>query len=1732
MPDDPAPKTPTQQMRDLLLTPSTTPERKAAWVPPTVEAVQAMLPGYTVEKFIARGGMGAVYRGTQTSLGRVVAIKILPPELQIADENFAQRFKQEARAMGQLNHPGIVAVYDSGEMPDGTLYFVMEFVEGTDVAQMVAIEGRLHSEHAMAICAHVCDALQYAHEHGVIHRDIKPANIMVGYDGRVKVADFGLAKTSVAGETGLTRSGMVMGTLHFMAPEALTLGSAVDHRADIYAVGVMLYQMLTGKLPQGMFEMPSLQVPGLDPRYDAIITKALRDSREQRYQQISEMRLALDGILTAPVAKVQAQPADAAAPPPAALPTQARPQRSPHQPFRPPQPQVVVKYEKKTSALVWLLVLALGATAAWMFWDHAKTKDDATTAAAPAPATTPPTIAGGESSTATIKIDDAFMKANVLGTSWRTHYTNDSRYDTLEFKSTGNEVVKFASVGGQQQATWSIEEGGAALKVTTLDTSGFYFLINFTSANTADVQFIKVKTVSMVGILSRIAIARPQPVPAPSSANAPASSATTEAPFTNSLGMKFVPVPGTRILMCIHETRKADYAPFAKDHPVGNLWASQKVEVKGTAQIVIPSDDHPVVHVSWADADAYCAWLSAKEGRVYRLPTDREWSTAIGIADRESATASPADLSMKLANVFPWGSSMPPPTRFENYADTSVIGKASDVTPMTNYTDGWAHTAPVMTFAPNALGIHDLAGNVREWCGDWIDSAHKERVVRGACWKCGTPEWLLSSRRISAIASAHYSNYGFRVVVETASLQTKEANTAVAPPSATVTTATTKEAPFTNTLGMKFVPVPGTEVLFCIHETRQIDFAAFAAETPSLDPAWKTPKAYNGFKLPTEGDHPVSNILFDEAKGFCEWLSKKDGKTYRLPTDREWSWAVGIAKDEDEKATPESLNEKLTGRYPWGDYWPPVAGDGNYRDAAFKTGFKGPTMGAIDSLNDGYPATAPVMSFKPNPLGIYDLGGNISELVTNSGVWYLRGDAWFGGVMSNLLSSHRNYPQVRDNERRGGSTGFRCVVELASLQTKETKTSTSPTPSSQPPNAASTSAPTSSAPPNTTAKVTDLMPLIDPAKQSVRGTWRMTPEGLLLEKGSGFLSLSMPLQLPPEYDFEIEFSLQTENIGDVHQLFTAEGRTIDWTMQTQAQFTNPVYGFINLDNYGHDTEATIRLKGGHLVKGTRYRSIVQVRKGALTGLLNKQTVKDWKGDVARFPMRAKNWKEGDNLGLGATGSAIVFHKAVIRPFPYQSSTASANTTWTDTKGRSITAAYKGTNGDKVLLEIAGKVTPVAMNTLSPESQKLAQEYQRQAGPAADTASGAPAPSQIPADALSFGKSRYAWFSGAITWKEAKEKAEALGGHLATITSAAEDNWVVSQFQTRIAPGKTFWIGGIQEKPNLPWAWVSGEKFDFTQWAASEPNNAKATGPKATPPYMLAYYSRPGTRMGWNDISESDPQWRDFTQGYLVEWDAPTASAGKSTPEPVAARSTREAAEWVLSRGGVLEISENGKTRVISKSADLPTDDLKVTTIRLDARNNASIKDADLSKLTAFTDLRILKLPAQPISDNALKHLASMPELEALDLNWCPNLTGASLQHLTGLAKLRNLSLRSMPKMGDAAMDHLGALQDLEVLDLTNVEITQKGLKKLDRISRLKELTLEGNKAVSDAGMANIATLATLETLRLNNTQLTDSGLKTLQGMKTLRSLHLAGTRVTDSGVAALQAANPALKITR
>lgn len=279
--------------------PSYGPPAKSAWEPPSLERMRALLPAYRFLALLGRGGMGAVFKATQIPLNRPVAIKVLPSDLMSdADISFATRFRQEALTMAKLTHPGIVSVFEAGEA-GGFLYIVMEFVDGTDVARLIRREGKLAPELAMNLLAQVCDALQYAHQQGVVHRDIKPANLLLTRDGIVKIADFGLAKHHDDALLGLTQTNVAIGTPDFLAPEAWTPNTSLDARADVYALGVTLYQMLTGEIPRGFWEMPSERA-GTDVRFDAIIERAMQPEPEARYQSSAELRRSLESIRNEP----------------------------------------------------------------------------------------------------------------------------------------------------------------------------------------------------------------------------------------------------------------------------------------------------------------------------------------------------------------------------------------------------------------------------------------------------------------------------------------------------------------------------------------------------------------------------------------------------------------------------------------------------------------------------------------------------------------------------------------------------------------------------------------------------------------------------------------------------------------------------------------------------------------------------------------------------------------------------------------------------------------------------------------------------------------------------------------------------------------------------------------------------------------------------------------------------------------------------------------------------------------------------------------------------------------------------------------------------------------------------------------------------------------------------------------------------------------------------------------
>ncbi|MFK7768864.1 MAG: serine/threonine-protein kinase [Mariniblastus sp.] len=262
---------------------------------PSVEKLMAVFPQLEIQHLIGHGGMGAVYQARQVNLDRVVALKILSPRLA-SNPAFAERFLREAQTLAKLSHPNIVSVFESGRAGD-FYYLVMEFVDGVNLRDTISAN-LLSADQALAIIPQVCEALQYAHDEGVIHRDIKPENILIAKNGHVRIADFGLAKMLQPSPEQYTLTGtqQVLGTMNYMAPEQIETPGAVDHRADLYSLGVVFYELLTGELPLGRFSLPSEKTNGVSNSLDDLVMRTLEKDPDRRYQQASQIKTACQSV--------------------------------------------------------------------------------------------------------------------------------------------------------------------------------------------------------------------------------------------------------------------------------------------------------------------------------------------------------------------------------------------------------------------------------------------------------------------------------------------------------------------------------------------------------------------------------------------------------------------------------------------------------------------------------------------------------------------------------------------------------------------------------------------------------------------------------------------------------------------------------------------------------------------------------------------------------------------------------------------------------------------------------------------------------------------------------------------------------------------------------------------------------------------------------------------------------------------------------------------------------------------------------------------------------------------------------------------------------------------------------------------------------------------------------------------------------------------------------------------
>lgn len=266
-----------------------------AFIAPNAADLNKRFDHLEVDSLLGQGGMGAVYLAKQISLDRQVALKILPPYAG-TDPSFSERFQREARALARLTHPNIVMVFEFGQIAD-MFYFVMEYIDGVNLREAIEAGG-LSTHEALKVIPQICEALQFAHDAGIVHRDIKPENIMLDSKGRVKITDFGLAKLLQRNAVNftLTSTNQVLGTLKYMAPEQIESPTTVDHRSDIYSLGVVFYELLTGELPLGRFDPPSM-IAHKNQQLDPVVMRTLEKQPKNRFQHASDVKLAVESAI-------------------------------------------------------------------------------------------------------------------------------------------------------------------------------------------------------------------------------------------------------------------------------------------------------------------------------------------------------------------------------------------------------------------------------------------------------------------------------------------------------------------------------------------------------------------------------------------------------------------------------------------------------------------------------------------------------------------------------------------------------------------------------------------------------------------------------------------------------------------------------------------------------------------------------------------------------------------------------------------------------------------------------------------------------------------------------------------------------------------------------------------------------------------------------------------------------------------------------------------------------------------------------------------------------------------------------------------------------------------------------------------------------------------------------------------------------------------------------------------
>ncbi|HWF19802.1 MAG TPA: bifunctional serine/threonine-protein kinase/formylglycine-generating enzyme family protein [Verrucomicrobiae bacterium] len=742
---------------------------------------------FTLLRPIGRGGMGEVWLAQDERLHESVALKFLPRSIRGDATSLDDLLRETARSH-KLSHPNIVRIHDLHE--DGLLAFIaMEYVDGSTLAsvRLQSSDRLLRWDYLEPLVVQLCGALEYAHGQKIIHRDLKPSNIMVDSRGNVKLADFGIAATVTDTMSRVSLRHATSGTALYMSPQQMN-GEKPRPTDDIYAMGATLYELLSSKPPfytgDISHQVRNITVPSLEqrlaelevtndvpPNVSALIVSCLAKDAIARPQSAAAFLEQLQN--PAPETRfTQTQESNASAETLTAMPSGARTTarasdetRAKKTPVSPSAPHVIDVLEDKNNRARSGLKLALVCGVVLLFvafiWLALKSAE-------PKPAASEDNASPNNS--ASNNDLPTNLQQSPLVTSNSSPLPASNAAITLVSQPDTNVVVNpvtNAAIKPQTNVQESPVKPAPPPPVITVAPEPPKEIIQ-PKVQPETVQSKPPVPTNAPPELAQTKISPEPPQPKPASAPAPrppppvATPQTTFVPerkpitptvpqsdryWVNTLGMRFVPVPGTAVLFAVTDTRVQDYQAFVN--------ATQRPWTKPDFQ---QTSTHPAVNISWEDAMLFCEWLTEKEraeGKLgpdqsYRLPTDAEWSIAAGLETESGGT--PLDKDGRIAGVYPWGNQWPPPPGSGNF---SRALKA----------DVFDYTSPVGSFKPNRHGLFDMGGNVRQWCDDWYANSQHTRVLRGSSWTTVFQESLLSSCRNEAVPQQVSEFNGFRCVL-------------------------------------------------------------------------------------------------------------------------------------------------------------------------------------------------------------------------------------------------------------------------------------------------------------------------------------------------------------------------------------------------------------------------------------------------------------------------------------------------------------------------------------------------------------------------------------------------------------------------------------------------------------------------------------------------------------------------------------------------------------------------------------------------------------------------------------------------------------------------------------------------------------------------------------------------------------------------------------------------------